>query len=188
MTSEIISNQLQIHADPMKGFKINFTYESPYMDIKQNMGLNSNSNINVQYTLTTIRDNLLKNIDLLNYLLENSNVISNINLVNTDYIGIKINNELKIKEMIDLNIICEIDNNSNLQDIMTDHIDEDEEETHSDRLNMVYNLLCKSNSDSNFSSDSDSDSNIILDTEKELYICNKYSELMENTYIACKNI
>ena len=218
MTSEIITNQFQIRTESTEGFnldrgssdgmrsrvprfnldrgssdgmqfsiprfKISFTYESPYMDIKQNMGLNSDSSINVQYTLATIRDNLLKNIDLLNYLLENSNVISNINLVNTDYIGININDKLKLKEMIDLNIVCEVDNNSNLQDIVTDHVDE--EETHSDRLNMVYNLLCKSNADSDFSSDSDSD--IISDTQKELYICNKYSELMENTDTICKNI
>jgi hypothetical protein len=182
----MISNQFQLREIPRQGFrhepestfKINFTYESPYMDIKQNIGLNSDSSINVQYTLTSIRDNLLKNIDLLNYLLENSNVISNINPENTDYIGININNELKLKEMIDLHIVCKLDNNSDSQNPVNDYTDDEEEETHSDRLNMICNLLCKSDVDIDSSSDSESD--IISDTEKELYICNKYYELIKN--------
>lgn len=158
--------------DASNKFLINFTYESPSVDIIQNSGFNSDASINVKYTLTSVRDNLLKNIDLLNYLLENSNFIENINLMNLNCV-INVNDELKLKEMLDLKIICPLNNSY----IETNRMD-NSEETHTDRLNMVYNLTCKNDFSSYSNSSSDSDSDLIFDTQKQIYICDKYYELM----------
>jgi len=97
---------------------INFTYGSPYDDIIKNTGLNPDLSINIRYTLTIIRDQLLKNVNLINYLLENSDSVTNINPIDPTHISIKINDDLKLKEMIDLDFVyTENHNTQHLADV-----------------------------------------------------------------------
>jgi hypothetical protein len=158
----------------MSQYYINFTYESPCQDFSKNIGLNPNSTVNIRYTLGTMKHLLSENIKLLDNLLENSDHIENIEAIGTNYLGIRFKEGFD-NIMIDNEMICVISNGPSESD-SSDFSDEDTMETNTDRLNVLQNLF--GSESGSFGSESSSDSDIVADSNKEAYLCDKYQELL----------
>jgi hypothetical protein len=174
---------------------LNLTYESPCQDFAKNIGFNPDSSLNISYTLGAMRELLRQNVQLLDCLLENPNLISGIEPIGTKNISIFFKDNTQLKEMIEKGIVRlatggsgqlnesnelnELDESDNSADEPTEEIPEDmlndmPTETHTDRLNRIQNLFGLDFADSDYSSDSD----MISDTMREKYLCEKYYDLL----------
>lgn len=142
-----------------QSFTINFTYQSPCEDMELLKGINPDNSLNIKYTLISQRNMLQHNIDLLNKLIDNCNVISN--LASTEYntVRIEIDSPLHAKELVELDIIKKLSNDNDSEN-ETDNIDffDQNQETNQDRLAMINNLVNQNDNNSIFDDTCDSDS------------------------------
>jgi hypothetical protein len=165
---------------------VNFSYSSPNNDIEECTGLNFDGSININYTLKSMRNKLMENVDLLNKLIENySKSISGIYAAGYNDVAISVDSKKAIDEMLKLKLIRttksefdDIDNAFGLSDRSSDS--ESDEETHTSRLRMINNLV-RTGESQNINSNSDSESessDYIEDAENMMSILCKYNDLI----------
>jgi hypothetical protein len=171
-------------------FCINFNYKSPHEDMENSTGLNTDGSVNVKYTLTSMRDLLQHNIDLVNKLLEKSESVTNINIIGYGLVKVDIEGESIIKNLVDTNVIYKlVDQPENNDQVNLDELEFSDEETNNDRYNMINNLVNTNDVRSFFDNDSDSETNEsededLIDDEKNTQtIINKYTSLIPEGYI-----
>lgn len=167
---------------------INFSYNSPHEDIINSSGFNPDGTINTKYTLISMRNLLLENVNILNKLIEAADNIVGIYPVDDNIIEAKINSpavlEHLIRDKVLVKQVAELDSSSEF------NIDELDfpEETNEQRLNMVNSLVNHSDTQSifgRFSEDneweSDDDIDDIIDDEKNIKsLVYKYANLMRD--------
>lgn len=152
---------------------INLTYQSPYEDIISSLGINPDGTTNIKYTLTSIRNLLQQNVNVLNSLLAEVDDITDIIPIGGEMISIKFNTNAIQKKLLENNVL--IIPSINMEDSIEENyfVNDDKDETNIDRLNMVHNLINQNDipnnidvisyRDSDRDSDSDSEDNDILD-------------------------
>jgi len=161
---------------------LNLTYKSPYEDMEDSIGLNPDKTININFTLLSLKNKLLENINTIDKLLEHSDYIDNIILIDNDIIEIKIDDQITYNQLINNGIL--IENNYDSDTDSTDDFTAENydfgspRETNHDRLNTINNLVRQDNNYPDNSSDSDSNSSNsnedITDDKNMIYITNKY--------------
>lgn len=166
---------------------INFTYRSPHEDIEEAIGVNPDGSTNILYTLSTMKNLLLKNLDVVNKLIEKANKIDNINPVGYSIINISIKDKTVHDELLENGTIIKHNSlNTYSDDESGIEIPFSDEETNQDRLNMITNLLNQANpittSDNHYdtTSDSDGDDYLIDDPKNVMMILNKYGNFINN--------
>ncbi|AGC02082.1 hypothetical protein H012_gp375 [Acanthamoeba polyphaga moumouvirus] len=163
---------------------INFTYGGPYNDIIGSASYYDDGTVNIKYTLLSLKNLLLHNVNIIDKLLENNN-IKNIMVNDTD-ISVEVDSNESYEQLVkDEVLINETDNFSDYSG---------EIETNQDRLNRVLNMTNinetenifgnEIKSDDIFNSDSensDSESNDLLNDDKaHKYLFNAF-ELLINS-------
>ncbi|AGF85181.1 hypothetical protein QJ854_gp601 [Moumouvirus goulette] len=163
---------------------INFTYGGPYNDIISSASYYDDGTINTKYTLLSLKNLLLHNVNIINKLLENDGV-KNIMVNNID-ISVEVDSNESYEQLIKDDILI------NEAEIFSDY--SGEIETNQDRLNRVLNMTNinetenifghEINNEDIFNSDSensDSDSNELLNDKKaHKYLLNAF-ELLINS-------
>lgn len=139
---------------------INLTYSSPNHDIEDCMGLNPDGDVNVKYTLTSMRDKLAENVDVLNKLLEQTDNIAGLFSADRGAVAVCISSPEAMDSMFKNNLIRDTkivtsDDESNEESSKEDH------ETHTDRLRMMKNLIFSSDAPQDDDSSDSSDSEYI---------------------------
>ena len=146
--------------------------------------------VNINFTLITLRDHLLKNVEIVNKLLENTENITDINPVGINTIGIKINSNTTSQKMLEEGVIVDhihfqdSDSSTDSNLIFSD----DDKETNTDRLAIINNLTNTDNSKYIFSEYSNDDSNesdqkdILIDDKQNIKnILDKYANIIQQT-------
>jgi len=159
---------------------VNFTYSSPNNDIETCTGLNPDGGINIKYTLTSMRDKLMENVQLLNKLLEKSDHITGLYAAEYDAVAICISSEEEMENMFKNNLIrdAKIDDVSESEN-ESDIGSESDNETHSDRLRMMKNLIFSSESKHMSDSDEESSDDDFVDGNNVVDLIRKYDNLIE---------
>lgn len=155
---------------------INFTYKSPTDDISDSMGVNSDGTLNIKYTLVTLRNLLLENINIVNKLLDNSDNITDIIPINYNTIVININdNEVK-KNLYENNIIVPNleSENSDTDSEEYPFMEETIEETNYERYQMINHATNHDQISSNLKI-VQSDSDIESDSDMDELICDEFN-------------
>lgn len=162
-------------------YYVNFDYNTPFEDIQECMGFNPDGTININYTLMTLKNKLMKNIILIEKLLDNHIHISN--LIPSEYnkISITINNKEILESLIYENVI----NNNNETDIYDNNENLfSDEETNQERLNRLNNIINTDNYNiflNKSSDDSESSTEEIISDEKNIQsLLNKYKTFTKN--------
>lgn len=161
-------------------YYVNFDYNTPFEDIQECMGFNPDGTININYTLMTLKNKLMKNIILIEKLLDNHIHISN--LIPSEYnkISITINNKEILESLIYENVINnnETDIYDNNENLFSD------EETNQERLNRLNNIINTDNYNiflNKSSDDSESSTEEIISDEKNIQsLLNKYKTFTKN--------
>lgn len=165
---------------------INFTYNSPHEDIQNSMGFNSDGSLNIKYTLVTLKNLLLNNVELIDKLLNKVDTIDNINSIGYNHIEIQINNEEILNSLlIDKTLIKQIENIEDENEDENVEYQFSDEETNQTRLNMINNIVNHNDLqimlDKHSNSESGSDSDEIISDEKNTQsILNKYGNFIKN--------
>jgi hypothetical protein len=158
---------------------INFTYSSPNEDIELCTGLNPDGNVNVKYTLTSMRDKLLENVQILNQLLEKSNHITGLFAMGYNSVAVCVSSREEMDDMIVNNLIRDAKLDSEEESEEDDISDESDHETHSDRLRMMKNLIFSSESKHMSDSDEEStDNDDFIDAINMNELIHKYDDLI----------
>lgn len=164
-------------------YYINFDYNTPFEDIQECMGFNPDGTINIKYTFMTLKNKLIKNINLIDKLLDNHEYISNLMLTDSNKIEVNVNNKEILESFLNENVI--IDNNE--PDIYDNDINENlfsDEETNQERLNMLNNIINTDDSNTilNKSPDTtESSTEEIISDEKNIQsLLNKYKSFTKN--------
>lgn len=158
---------------------INLTYQSPSIDISESFGYNPDGTINIKYTLTTYRNLLQQNINIINALISEVDNITDIIPIDSN-VAIKISSEDVQKKLFDNHIL--------VQPNVEEDIGENyftEEETNQDRLAMVDRITNQMDIPDNLEiishSESGSDDEmdeLIDDSHNMESIINKYLHIM----------
>lgn len=161
---------------------INFSYKTPSSDIEDCTGLNSDGSVNIKYTLMTLRDKLMENVEILNKLLEKSDSVSGVYAVGYDTVAICINSKKEADDMMNLKLIRDTKNEIEDDEYENSTDDESDHETHSDRLRMMSNLIVSSQSQNDILSDTDTEteSDVMDDIESAMSIICKYNNFVED--------
>jgi len=175
---------------------INFTYDSPRQDIQNCTGQNPDESVNIKYTLITLRNLLLENVDIVNKLIEKSNNITDITHANYGKIKITFNSKEEFETLFNEKILTACPNldNSDIEEeqldvqnngeLVIEHFSD--HETNNDRLTMINNVLNQDDTLIMFDKGSDSDSEshpssdeIISDEQNMKSIIDKYMDLIK---------
>ena len=166
---------------------INLTYQSPCEDVINSMGINPDGTTNIKYTLTSIRNLLQHNVNVLNSLMAEVDNITDIIPVGFDMVAVKFSSDAVQKKLLENNtlIIPQIDNIDD-DDDENYFIDDGDDETNFERLNMVNHLVDQNVIPANLEilsqSDSDSDNDeIVGDNPNIAAIVNKYQHIINNS-------
>ena len=141
------------------------------------MGLNPDGNINVKYTLMALRNKLMENVEMLNKLLEKTDYITGIFATDYDSVAICVSSQEEMDDMLKNDLIR--------NEIIDEEPEEDDEissesdnETHSDRLRMMKNLIFSSESKQMSDSDDESSENDFVDIVNMQGLIHKYNDLI----------
>lgn len=164
---------------------INFSYTSLYDEINNSMGLNADGSTNVKYSLTTLRNKLNENIEILDKLIDNVDNITNIYPVNTKSIAIWIESDQIKQDMLTSNVIREELLHSDSNPVSDTDTDSSDDETNTGRLHMLHNII---NTEEDiygniYDSDTESESdNFLDDISNRIDLINYYDSYIENNY------
>lgn len=168
---------------------INLTYSSPSEDMINLLGTNPDGTTNIKYTLTSMRNLLQQNINVLDNLLTEVNTITDITPIGFDMISINFTSDTIQKQLLENNTI--IISQINDEDLDTNdeenyfNDDNNDSETNIDRLNMVRNLINLNDIPNNLEiipqneSDDENEDNDLLDDKPSIEaIVNKYNHII----------
>lgn len=166
-------------------YYINFSYSSPHDDVAKSTGINSDGTVNVKYTLLTLKNLLMENVEKINKLLENTDKISDISVAGYNQIQVSIYTETDANQLKDSGII--------VSNLISDNVDEFEfpepEETNHERFQMLHNItnpdvvgiIDSTSVDSDAMKDvSEQKDDVIYDEKNLESIIKKYQILMSN--------
>lgn len=165
---------------------LNLSYKSPHEDLESSLGYNSDGTINIKYTLLTLRNMLLKNVETINKLIDNADNVTNISSTGLNIIEVKVNSVV-LKELKEMNVLLDqSDTESDEQNINYFDLSDDNVETNNDRLNMINNLINRNDInyviDKEYESESEiescSETDIIDDDKNTKIILNKYRSII----------
>lgn len=131
-----------------KLFVINFD-----MNWIDNIGINSDNSVNIKNTLTNMKNDLMNNIMIINHLLEKSNYVNDLIMID-DIISIKISDSDVLKKLLESKAIVEI------TDEDSGTISESEE--HGSDVKDISSLS--------------SSEDLVTDDRYKIYIMNKYKK------------
>lgn len=162
---------------------INFTYNSPHEDVEKAIGHNSDSTLNVKYTLTSLQYLLQHNLGIIEKLLEHQDVITNINSLGYNSVEIEISSPEVVTELCDSGVLVKHVDPGDSD--ASENILSDDEETNAVRYTGIANLINQNDNRVIFdklSSDSESDKQDIVNDD--LYVASivdKYYDYLENS-------
>jgi hypothetical protein len=164
---------------------INFSYKSPHEDTETSIGLNPDGSVNIKYTLASMRDLLLHNVDIITKLIDTHENILNIRPIGYDIVEITTNTSPVSKKLLDGNVIrksMELDDDEAIN--FDELIVSDHEETNQDRLKNINNIINQNDSQIIFAEDSNSDhdsgDDIIDDETNTSSILEKYGNFIND--------
>jgi len=121
---------------------INFTYTNPHDDTKQNLGLYPDGDVNVIHTLKALKDKLLENISVIDNLIEKSDDITNIHPISNNDVAVWIKSDDVKQELLDNQTIRQYQYDISSDNEMSESNSSDStDETHTDRLRMLNNVI-----------------------------------------------
>jgi len=162
---------------------INFTYSSPHDDFDACVGLNSDGSTNINYTLMALKNKLSENILLIDRLLEQSNLIAGMYTAGYDLVAIYTNSQNDSQTLLDTGLVREtVTINSDDAYDEDEELTDQDEETHTDRLRMINNIVNVGNDKIDDDSDESSEnSELMNDYESVGSILSKYQKIIEET-------
>src|ERR1044071_3641096 len=104
-----------------KLFVINFN-----MNWIDNIGINSDNSINIKNTLTNMKNDLMNNVTIINHLLEKSNHVNDLIMID-DVVSIKISDPNLLKKLLKLKVIVEITDEDSYSNTRSESDSESEE-------------------------------------------------------------
>ena len=137
-----------------KLFVINFN-----MNWIDNIGINSDNSINIKNTLTNMKNDLMNNVTIINHLLEKSNHVNDLIMID-DVVSIKISDPNLLKKLLKLKVIVEITDEDSYSNTRSESDSESEEHK----------------SDVKDISSSSSSEDLVTDDRYKTYIMNKYKK------------
>uniref|UniRef100_A0A6G6ABP0 Uncharacterized protein n=1 Tax=Borely moumouvirus TaxID=2712067 RepID=A0A6G6ABP0_9VIRU len=171
---------------------INLTYDGPYNDIVNLASYYEDGTMNVKYTLLSLKNLLLQNVNVIDKLLEN-NMVKNITIGDVK-ISVEIESVEHFEKLVEDEVLV-----TEEEEIFTDY--SGEIETNQDRLNRVLNMTNINeteiifgqevnndtfNSDSE-SSESESETNLLNDDKAHKYLFNAFELLMNSEKDICSD-
>ena len=135
-----------------KLFAINFD-----MNWIDNIGINSDNSINIKNTLTNMKNDLMNNIMIINHLLEKSNYVNDLIMID-DIVSIKISDSNVLKKLLESKVIVEITD----EDSSTISESASESEEHGSDVKDISSLS--------------SEEDVVTDDRYKIYIMNKYKK------------
>lgn len=169
---------------------VNFSYKSPHEDVEKCTGYNSDGSINIKYTLNSLKNLFLNNLDIINNLMDRSDKIESIHSIGVDLVSITMNDKNEENILLNKDILYKnTDEDEYESNDESYYQSSDEEETNQERLNRVNNLTNNEQSqiiyeknqysEDESGSESDNDS-IIEDPKNAIEILKKYNNFAES--------
>lgn len=163
---------------------INLTYKSPHEDVENLIGFNPDGTVNVKYTLLSMKELMLQNLNVITKLLEKTDNITDIIPIGYGIVEVKINSINVLKNLMDAKIVINPPNIAETDEINVDELHfSDDDETNQARLDLINNLVNQNDSQSIFNKGSDSESDddeIIGDEKNTKLILDKYNNFINN--------
>jgi hypothetical protein len=139
-----------------ENYYINFDYTNPQNDLENSASYYVDGTIDIKLSLMTMKEKLMKNIQIIDELLKECYNIDDVIFYNTNKIEIKISSDEARNRLIEANAISNRNENE---------FSEEQPETHNYRFNLINRLISRSrdNDENNSESDDDNDDFLFID-------------------------
>ena len=166
---------------------INFTYKCPNQDMDKCCGYNPDGSVNIKYTFTALRNLFLKNAEIMSRLIEKSDHITNIDIVDFNCIQLELDCHDAVTTLFEDNILSRPEDDVNSDDDTDEELEfsDTDTETNQDRYKMINNMVNQNSlqilSDESESDSDDDDDNDIVDNRNNVKnVLKKYGGMIKN--------